>query len=171
MEPASRHFYCERIASPIGELIAVSDGVRLYALDFADCSERLRHLLQHYHGTCDLEWGADPDGAAAKMKRYFDGDLAAIEAIEVAAAGTAFQQRVWRALRLIPAGRTVSYGEFARVIGNSRAARAVGLANGSNPVAIVVPCHRLLGANGQLTGYGGGIWRKRWLLEHEGVLS
>jgi methylated-DNA-[protein]-cysteine S-methyltransferase len=98
---------------------------------------------------------------------YFAGDLHAIDPLETRTGGTHFQQRVWTELRRIPAGGTITYGELARRIGRPAACRAVGLANGSNPISIVVPCHRVIGADGQLTGYGGGIARKRWLLDHE----
>jgi len=95
--------------------------------------------------------------------------LPAIDDLEVATAGTTFQRDVWRELRRIPVGQTISYSELAQRIGRPKAVRAVGLANGANPVSIVVPCHRVIGANASLTGYGGGLHRKVWLLEHEGV--
>jgi methylated-DNA-[protein]-cysteine S-methyltransferase len=101
------------------------------------------------------------------MKRYFAGDLAAIDELPVRTAGTPFQRDVWRALRAIPHGTTVSYAKLAEQVGRPNAVRAVGLANGSNPIGVVVPCHRVVGSNGSLTGYGGGIERKRWLLQHE----
>jgi methylated-DNA-[protein]-cysteine S-methyltransferase len=104
--------------------------------------------------------------ARAQLQAYFAGELRGFE-LPLAAEGTPFQQRVWRALCDIPYGETISYGELARRIGQPAAARAVGLANGQNPIAIVVPCHRVIGANGSLTGYGGGLERKRWLLAHE----
>ena len=103
------------------------------------------------------------------MQAYFAGELDAIENLPVETGGTAFQRQVWAALRQIPRGQTESYGELAARIGRPRAVRAVGLANGANPVGIVVPCHRVIGANGTMTGYGGGVDRKRWLLEHEGA--
>jgi methylated-DNA-[protein]-cysteine S-methyltransferase len=101
------------------------------------------------------------------MKNYFAGELGAIDDLPVKTAGTPFQRAVWSALREIPLGATESYGKLAERIGRPTAVRAVGLANGSNPIGIVVPCHRVIGANGSLTGYGGGMERKRWLLEHE----
>jgi methylated-DNA-[protein]-cysteine S-methyltransferase len=103
------------------------------------------------------------------MKNYFAGDLGAIDKLPVKTAGTPFQRAVWNALREIPRGATESYGQLAERIGRPTAVRAVGLANGSNPIGIVVPCHRVIGANGSLTGYGGGMERKRWLLDHEGA--
>jgi methylated-DNA-[protein]-cysteine S-methyltransferase len=101
------------------------------------------------------------------VEAYFGGDLTAFDAVVVKTGGTVFQQAVWAALRAIPAGETRSYGQLAAAIGSPRAVRAVGLANGSNPVGVIVPCHRVIGANGTLTGYAGGLERKRWLLAHE----
>jgi methylated-DNA-[protein]-cysteine S-methyltransferase len=109
----------------------------------------------------------DPHGVTSRLERYFAGELAALDELACAGAGTPFQQAVWRALRDIPAGQTRSYGQVAAAIGAPRAVRAVGAANGRNPIAIVVPCHRVIGADGTLTGYGGGLPRKRWLLAHE----
>jgi methylated-DNA-[protein]-cysteine S-methyltransferase len=103
------------------------------------------------------------------MNDYFLGDLSAINSIPVTTGGTSFQRDVWAELRTIQAGTTLSYGALARQLGRPKSARAVGLANGANPVSIVVPCHRLVGADGSLTGYAGGISRKRWLLIHEGA--
>ena len=114
-----------------------------------------------------MEQCPDPGGVSSALKAYFDGELTAIDGLAVCADGTPFQQTVWRALRDIPCGQTISYSTLARRIGRPTAVRAVGLANGSNPVGIVVPCHRVIGANGTLTGYGGGLDRKRWLLAHE----
>src|SRR5262249_24110328 len=103
------------------------------------------------------------------ISRYFAGELSAIDALPVETGGTPFQRDVWSALRNIPCGRTISYAQLAAIIGRPKAVRAVGLANGSNPIGVVVPCHRVIGADGSLTGYGGGIERKRWLLRHEGA--
>ena len=110
---------------------------------------------------------AIPSASPRVFAAYFAGDIHAIDDIPTATAGTAFQREVWRALRAIPAAETISYGQLAQRIGRPRAVRAVGLANGSNPVGVVVPCHRVIGANGSLTGYGGGLHRKEWLLAHE----
>ena len=103
------------------------------------------------------------------LAAYFDGRIDAIDAVEVAMGGTVFQREVWAALRGIPAGSHLNYGRLAERIGRPEAVRAVGAANGANPIGIVVPCHRVIGANAALTGYGGGLHRKRWLLEHEGA--
>jgi methylated-DNA-[protein]-cysteine S-methyltransferase len=107
----------------------------------------------------------DPSGIADALRRYFDGELDAI-----ADTGTPFQQEVWRALQTIPVGETISYGELARRVGRPTGFRAVGSANGRNPVAVVVPCHRVIAADGTLGGYSGGLENKRWLLAHEGVV-
>jgi O-6-methylguanine DNA methyltransferase len=160
----------DRVASPLGTIVLVTDGQgRLRALDFDDHTDRLDQLLhrQYGGGGYTLAAGGAPPAIVAALAAFFAGDLAAIDAIAVATGGTAFQRRVWAALRRIPAATTTTYGALAAAIGNARACRAVGLANGSNPIGIVVPCHRVVGADGTLTGYGGGLERKRWLLEHE----
>jgi methylated-DNA-[protein]-cysteine S-methyltransferase len=127
----------------------------------------MHRLLREHYGEYDFENGLAPAPVIQSLDAYFDGDLRALESIHTATAGTSFQRAVWRALRTIKPGTTKSYGQIAVRIGRPRASRAVGAANGSNPIAIVVPCHRVIGANGALTGYGGGIQRKRWLLDHE----
>jgi methylated-DNA-[protein]-cysteine S-methyltransferase len=133
----------------------------------------MRLLLRHHYGTEGDDFVMANDGAPATVRdglsRYFAGEVTTIEVIPVATAGTAFQRDVWAALRKIPPGATLSYGALARAIGRPRSVRAVGLANGANPIGIIVPCHRVIGADGSLTGYGGGIERKRWLLAHEGA--
>ena len=160
----------DRVLSPIGPLLVVTDDEgALRALDFHDYESRLRRLVRlHYGAGHDtLEAGRVPGAISDRLDAFFGGALEAIDAIPVATRGTDFQRRVWTALRAIPAGTTTSYGALARTLGAPTASRAVGLANGSNPVVIVVPCHRVIGADGSLTGYGGGIARKSWLLEHE----
>jgi len=109
----------------------------------------------------------DPFGCTSALRAYFDGQLGAIDRLVTDGEGTEFQRRVWRALRKIPAGTTCSYGELARRVGAPSASRAVGAANGANPIGLVVPCHRVIGSDGTLVGYGGGLERKRWLLAHE----
>ncbi len=159
------------IESPIGKIqIVVADG-KLCALDFEDYEARMRKLLARYRGEYRLVPKADSNGIGKRVRAYFDGDLAAIDGIEVDTGGTEFQQQCWLALRSIAAGTTASYGEQAKRIGRPKAVRAVGTTNGRNPVAIVLPCHRVIGADGTLTGYGGGLWRKQWLLRHEGALQ
>ena len=161
----------DTMTSPIGVVRIISDGESLRALDFEDYDSRMRQLLQRYYGEVSFCDQKDPAGATARVKAYFDGDIDAITEIKVAMTGSAFQQQVWQMLRNIPAGNTWSYGQLAKAIGKPSASRAVGLANGNNPIAIVVPCHRVIGADGSLTGYGGGMARKQWLLEHEGARS
>jgi methylated-DNA-[protein]-cysteine S-methyltransferase len=156
----------ERVPSPIGTILLVSDGEALHALDFEDFEDRALRLLERYHGPCELVPGRAA-GVAERLAAYFAGELTALDAIPVQTGGTKFQRRVWRALRDIPAGSTMSYGRLAAALGAPTASRAVGLANGANPVALVLPCHRVIGANGSLTGYGGGLSRKAWLLRHE----
>lgn len=159
------------LSSPAGSItLAARDG-RLCALGFSDHWPRLQQSLERRLAKIELRKAADPAGAVSGLRRYFQGDLGALDAIEVDPAGTPFQKRVWSALREIPAGRTASYREIARAIGAPNAVRAVGAANGQNPISLVIPCHRVIGADGGLTGYGGGIERKRWLLEHEGAIS
>ena len=140
----------------------------LRAAFFSEHDDEIRHYLS---SRCDagyvFESARNTHGATLALARYFEGELDAIDALPVEAAGTHFQQEVWRALRTIPCGSTTSYGTLARQIGHPEAVRAVGAANGANPIAVVVPCHRVIGAKGSLTGYGGGIERKRWLLRHE----
>jgi methylated-DNA-[protein]-cysteine S-methyltransferase len=129
----------------------------------------MRRLLRLHYGESGfrLEPARNPNGLTFAISSYFAGELTAIDILPVQTAGTPFQREVWRALREITCGTTVSYAKLAERIGRPNAVRAVGLANGSNPIGIVVPCHRVIGSNGSLTGYGGGIERKRWLLEHE----
>lgn len=156
-----------QMPSPIGVLTLAWDNDALRALDFDGFEDRFQRLLASHYGECQLHENQIPAPYRTAIEAYFAGDLTAIESLPVRTSGTAFQQRVWAALRSIPAGRTWSYGELAARIGNPYASRAVGRANGANPVGIVVPCHRVIGANGSLTGYGGGMDRKRWLLDHE----
>ena len=129
-----------------------------------------RLLRLHYgEGAVELSAG-DGSGAIIKALRdYIAGALEALDAVPVETGGTEFQRRVWRELRRVRAGTTLTYGELARRIGRPEAVRAVGLANSANPVSVVVPCHRIVGSDGGLTGYAGGLARKRWLLAHEGV--
>jgi methylated-DNA-[protein]-cysteine S-methyltransferase len=164
--------FLERIDTPIGELILVADrDKKLRAVDWTEYEPRMLRLLRRHYGKDGfaLEPATSPGNLADSMKRYFAGELGAIDNLPVQTAGTPFQRAVWTALREIPRGATESYGKLAQRIGRPAAIRAVGLANGSNPIGIVVPCHRVIGANGSLTGYGGGMERKRWLLEHEGA--
>ena len=164
-------FRLARVPSPVGTmLIATDDQDRLRALDWEDYAERMDRLLQrHYGDAAVLKSGSGAHPVTDRIAAYLSGDIAAIDGIPTETTGTAFQRRVWAALREIPAGQTWSYGHLAKRVGEPGAARAVGLANGSNPISVVVPCHRVIGASGALTGYAGGIERKRWLLKHEGA--
>jgi methylated-DNA-[protein]-cysteine S-methyltransferase len=164
-------FRLARIPTPIGTmLIATDEQDRLRVLDWDEHAARMERLLRRYYGgDAVLREGGASQPIADKLGAYVAGDIAAIDDIATETAGTPFQRDVWAALRQIPAGETWSYGRLAAHIGRPAAVRAVGLANGANPIGVVVPCHRVIGANGSLTGYGGGIERKRWLLRHEGV--
>jgi methylated-DNA-[protein]-cysteine S-methyltransferase len=156
-----------RVPSPLGELFLVTQGERLCALDFDDCAARLRAFLGRRYADESVALTANPGVNGTVVAAYFDGDLGAVLRAEIAWRATPFQRTVWQALRRIPAGSTLTYGGLAQQINNPRAQRAVGHANGANPCAIVIPCHRLVGADGSLTGYAGGLRRKRWLLDHE----
>ncbi len=160
----------ERMPSPLGEVIVGTDDKgALRLVDFADYEPRLHRLLRRQYGesTFALVETRKRSAAARVVAAYFKGDLTAIDGLKVANGGTDFQRAVWKALRAVPAGGTITYGALAARLGMPKAARAVGLANGANPIAIVVPCHRVVGADGTLTGYGGGMARKQWLLAHE----
>ena len=160
------------LPSPLGRILVVSDNEQqLRALNWEDREERMRRELARIYRRQPIEYirGTAPAATRRALQRYFAGKLQAIDEIPVQTGGTLFQSNVWRALRKIPAGRTLSYGRMADRLKCPLAVRAVGFANGSNPISIVIPCHRLIGADGSLTGYGGGLERKRWLLEHEGV--
>ncbi|PWC86904.1 cysteine methyltransferase [Azospirillum sp. TSH100] len=161
----------DRTATPIGELIVVADeDGALRAIDWTDHEDRLHRLLRlHHPGGYELRLSRDPGGFTRAMDAYFAGELAVIDRLPVRTGGTPFQRAVWAALRGIPCGGTVSYRELAVLAGRPAAVRAAGHANGANPVGIVVPCHRVIGSDGTLTGYGGGMERKRWLLAHEGA--
>jgi methylated-DNA-[protein]-cysteine S-methyltransferase len=166
--------FIDRIDTPIGKMLLVADqDGNLRAMDWAESEARTRSFLQLHYGEAGLrvEEACNPSGLSHALNSYFGGNLHAIDSLSVQAAGTSFQQEVWWALREIPCGTTISYAQLAKQIGRPKAVRAVGLANGSNPVPIVVPCHRVIGSDGSLTGYGGGMERKRWLLEHEKCLG
>ena len=156
------------IDSPVGPLTIISAGHRLMTVQFGEDRSGLDDPRLQAQGLVSEH--PDPAGAASALARYFDGDLHALEGLAVDPMGTPFQLRVWQALRSVRVGRTASYREIAVAIGAPTSTRAVGAANGANPIAIVIPCHRIIGTSGSLVGYGGGLERKRWLLQHEGVL-
>lgn len=160
----------DRMETPIGELLVAADGSgRLRAVEWADQEHRFRRALRLHYGERGFaaEPATDPAGLCTALRAYFTGRLDAVDGLPVATGGTAFQLAVWRALREIPCGGTITYRVLAGRIGRPAAVRAAGYANGANPVSIVVPCHRVVGSDGSLTGYGGGVGRKRWLLAHE----
>jgi methylated-DNA-[protein]-cysteine S-methyltransferase len=158
----------DRLPTPIGDALVITDETaRLRALDWADCEHRMRILLRHHYGSVTVMEGRLPERLRQALIGYFEGEYSSLESVEWRTAGTLFQRLVWTTLTTIPPGQTLSYAALAARIGRPKAVRAVGLANGANPISIVVPCHRVIGADGSLTGYGGGIERKRWLLDHE----
>lgn len=163
MTPRATH-YVDFVPTPIGRFALIVDAEgRLSAAGFTEEHPRMERALAE--GT--LEPRDDPSGASRAVARYFAGETGALGGLPLALEGTPFQLAVWRALAEIPSGETRSYAEVARRIGRPSAVRAVGLANGANPVGLVLPCHRVIGSDGSLTGYGGGVERKRWLLAHE----
>jgi O-6-methylguanine DNA methyltransferase len=158
----------ERWISPVAPLLLVCDhDGALRGLEFAENEPRLRRLLERYYGQISLVPAAAPSAITAALTAYFAGEMEALKAIPIALGGTAFQRQVWSALRNIPAGTTLSYGQLAAVMGRRGASRAVGAANSANVIPIVIPCHRVIGADGSLTGFGSGLDRKQWLLAHE----
>jgi methylated-DNA-[protein]-cysteine S-methyltransferase len=165
------NFSLDRLPTPIGALLIVFDGGdRLRALDWEDFEPRMRRLLRLQYGSeVELRAGSAPKSIRDPLDAYFAGDFAALDRIEVETGGTPFQRRLWAALRDIPSGQTSTYGALAEKIGAPKAVRAVGAANGANPISIVLPCHRVIGSDQRLTGYGGGLNRKSWLLTHEGA--
>jgi len=158
-----------RFPSPLGELVLTASDTALSGVFFPVSRNR---------SAPEAAWAEDdgrgPAGALLarvreQLTEYFEGTRTSFD-LPLDAAGSAFERRVWELLCTIPYGATTSYGALARQLGDLRATRAVGAANGKNPIPIIVPCHRVVGARGELTGFGGGLDRKRWLLEHEGVL-
>jgi methylated-DNA-[protein]-cysteine S-methyltransferase len=160
----------DRLPTPIGEALIVTDerGV-LRAFNWTEYEGAMRHGLRAHYGPAPIEGTSASPHVRGAFEAYFGGSLQALEGVEWETGGTPFQRLVWRALCKIPAGETRSYGRLAEMVGRPRAVRAVGRANGMNPVAIMAPCHRVIGSDLSLTGYGGGLDRKRWLLRHEGA--
>ena len=158
----------EQIATPIGAVVIISSHQGVVYLDFGDNQARCQRLLSQRYGQFVLI-PASQNLWADAVASYFAGDLRALDPIAVDLAGSEFQRKVWLALREIGVGQTMSYGELAAKVGTPTAARAVGMTNGQNPISLVLPCHRVIGANKSLTGYAGGLERKRWLLRHEGA--
>lgn len=160
----------DAIDSPVGVLTIAERAGRVCLLHFGEDGPDVDQMFDRWHPGEPRARQPLP-AIAALMARYFSGDIGLLDTIPVELNGTPFQKNVWQALRRIPCGTTISYAELARRIGQPNAVRAVGTANGANPVAVIVPCHRVIGSTGKLTGYGGGLDRKQWLLEHEGVVS
>ena len=164
------NFNLDRLPTPIGVALLITDADGwLRALDWEDFEPRMRQLLRLHYGAVELKEARAPRALRDALTGYFKGNLDRLAEIEWRVAGTPFQQKVWHALPKVPAGTTLSYGALAARIDAPRAVRAVGHANGSNPISVVLPCHRLIGSSGSLVKYGGGLERKRWLLRHEGV--
>lgn len=161
--------HIDHIESPLGAVTIAVHGDVLCALDFID-EHAMRERLAGRVETARFVDREDPGGCSSRLRAYFDGQLDAIEGMPVDAGGTPFQRKVWKALREIPCGHTRSYRDVAEAIGNEGAVRAVGSANGRNPIGIVIPCHRVVNADQRLGGYAGGLDNKRWLLQHEGAL-
>jgi methylated-DNA-[protein]-cysteine S-methyltransferase len=160
----------ERLETPIGPILIAADARgRLCAVEFWNDEAEMRGLLRRHYGDTPAAFGEAPAAIRTAFEAYFAGDREALRNVPWTTGGTAFQRQVWTALTTIPVGQTWSYAQLAKSIGKPAAVRAVGLANGANPVPIVIPCHRVIGASGSLTGFGGGLERKRWLLRHEGA--
>ena len=158
----------DRIDSPIGEILLVVDDGQVCSLDYTDYQERMMTLLRNRYSAFRLVEASDPYGFSSRIRAYLAGDYKALDSIPVHTGGTDFQREVWSALRAIPVGTTLTYGALAAKLGRPTAYRAVGGTNALNPIAIILPCHRVVGANAALTGYAGGLARKQWLLKHEG---
>ena len=158
----------EQIDTPVGAMTLITDEegtVRM--LEFTEKRNREEsHLIRHFKNA-DIRDGRTPGPARDALKAYFNGDITAIDGLPVAAEDTPFREKVWAALRTIPPGETWTYGDLAKAVDSPKGFRAVGSANGANPIAIIVPCHRVIASGGKLGGYGGGLERKTWLLQHE----
>ena len=153
--------------SPLGEIeIACSDSA-LIALEFADADDRFQRSLQRRFGEVSLTKSRDPLGVKSRLEAYFAGDITGVDTIVVDGGGSPFQRSVWKAISTVAFGETITYAELAERAGHAGSARAAGGATGRNPIGIIVPCHRIMGSNGDLTGYAGGLDRKRALLELE----
>jgi methylated-DNA-[protein]-cysteine S-methyltransferase len=161
--------FFDQLPAKFGTIHLVSDGERMVSLDFKGFEERLHKLMSKRYEAYELVDQDNPQGFTDILKAYLAGDITAVDAIPVDTGGTEFQKSCWELLRKIPAGETWTYGQMAKVLGNPNASRAVGITNSLNPVGIVVPCHRVIGASGKLTGYAGGLNVKDWLLKHEGA--
>ena len=160
--------YQNEFESPIGEITFLDDGESLCFMDFSENTHRLETILKRKFGPFQIESGNDNLGIGPRLEQYVEGNLQAFAGISLNTPGTDFQTSVWSQLQKIPPGKVLSYNQLAAKLSNPKAIRAAGTAKGSNPVAIVIPCHRVIGKDGSLRGYAGGEWRKQWLLNHEG---
>lgn len=163
--------HVDEMESPIGKVVLAESGGALCALDFEASVEPVLARLERRVGSIEVRRGNGVREFQERVAAYFQGELKALDGLAVEPGGTAFQREVWSALRRIPVGSTDCYSGIAAAIGRSSAVRAVGLANARNPIAVVIPCHRVVGRDGSLTGYAGGLERKRWLLQHEGCFT
>lgn len=161
--------FIDRLSSPLGDLLLAHASEHLCLLDFAGNEQRFETMLMRRFGNLPYGRQEAPSIIRDNLLDYFDGNLAALKAIPVQARGTSFQQQVWSMLSRIPAGEVWTYAQLAASLDRPSAQQAVGQANAQNPVAIVVPCHRVISSDGDLVGYAGGLKRKRWLLAHEGA--
>jgi len=163
--------WVDHVRSPLGALTIVAADDALCALAFPVARSRMLARIRSRFPGVVLKRRRDPNGYATRVHEYFSGDLNALNGITVDCGGTSFEEQVWKALRTISPGTTMTYRRLAEIVRRPRAVRAVGLANARNPVCLIIPCHRIIGSDGHLSGYGGGLWRKRWLLGHEGATS
>ncbi len=163
-------YFIDRIETPIGTMVMVARDGAVLLLEFGDAKERVAREMRARFGDVELQQSENPFGLSDVIHDYFAGNLHAIDTLITDGGGSAFERDVWKELRKIPVGTTASYGDIAKILGDVGLSRAVGVANARNPVAIVVPCHRVIGSDGTMTGYGGGLHRKEWLLRHEGAL-
>ncbi|MFN7010300.1 MAG: methylated-DNA--[protein]-cysteine S-methyltransferase [Allorhizobium sp.] len=164
--------HCEWFGSPVGDLVAVADGTHLRVLGFEAAGspeDRLEHQRRHLGRAVNAAGNAVTREARRQIDAYFAGHCFDFT-LPLAPSGSDFEQKVWAELLKVPLGETCSYGDIARNVGGMETVRAVGKANGANPIAIIIPCHRCIGSDGSLTGYGGGLWRKKLLLRHEGQM-
>jgi methylated-DNA-[protein]-cysteine S-methyltransferase len=159
----------DSVETPIGSMLLMVENDVMIGLEFDDRPERYMKDLRRRFPDMVIRHKANPCGFSDRLRAYYTGDLTAVDDLPAKGGGTPFQERVWAELRRIKVGTTISYGALAARLGDKNAMRAVGLANGRNPISVVVPCHRVIGSDGTLTGYGGGLPRKTWLLAHEGV--
>lgn len=165
--------FASAVESPVGLIVVAADEVAVRAVEFSDETTPLaavKGLSRRLDAELSMAEGTIAGRTAAELREYFAGERRAFT-VPLAPRGTDFQKRVWDALGLIPLGETRSYGDVARQVADHSAVRAVGAANGANPIAIIIPCHRVIAADGTLHGYGGGLHRKRWLLDHERAMA